>query len=361
MAAFFSFALGIGRKEEKQKREICYSHKTSVPLWRILKIDKSLSYMKLSVELQNKLSQCDKCQQQLWAYRPLSDDTLKSLREYYRVGLTYTSNALEGNSLTESETKVIIEDGLTIEGKPLRDVYEAVGHAQAYDYLYDLSHQAPLTEEIICHLHQLFYQQIDPQRAGKYRQVPVFISGSRYAVAPVAEIGKRMQQLLQWYNNNEGKLHPVILAAELHKRFVFIHPFVDGNGRMARLLMNLSLMRNEYNIAIIPTITRSEYIAALERAHTDEQVFADFIIDRVIMTQMDILRLFREAQPVPEAIPFEALLLQTITRYPGLNAPTLAERLGRSLRTTQRYLKILTEKQQIVFQGVAKKGGYVAV
>ena len=101
MAAFFSFALGVGRKEEKQKREICNSHKTSVPLWRILKIDKSLSYMKLSVELQNKLSQCDKCQQQLWAYRPLSDDTLKSLREYYRVGLTYTSNALEGNSLTE--------------------------------------------------------------------------------------------------------------------------------------------------------------------------------------------------------------------------------------------------------------------
>ena len=317
--------------------------------------------MKLSVELQGKLSQCDKLQQQLWAYRPMSDETLKSLREYYRVGLTYTSNALEGNSLTESETKVIIEDGLTIEGKPLRDVYEAVGHAQAYDYLYDLSHQAPLSEEIICHLHQLFYQQIEPLKAGKYRQVPVFISGSQYAVAPVAEIGKRMAQLLQWYNNNEGKLHPVVLAAELHKRFVFIHPFVDGNGRMARLLMNLSLMRNDYNIAIIPAITRSEYISSLEKAHTDEQVFVDFITDRVIMTQMDILRLFRESQPIPETIPFEEQLLQTIIQNPGLNAPTLSERLGKSLRTTQRYLRILSEKKQIAFQGVAKKGGYVAV
>lgn len=317
--------------------------------------------MKLSVELQGKLSQCDKLQQQLWAYRPMSDETLKSLREYYRVGLTYTSNALEGNSLTESETKVIIEDGLTIEGKPLRDVYEAVGHAQAYDYLYDLSHQAPLSEEIICHLHQLFYQQIEPLKAGKYRQVPVFISGSQYAVAPVAEIGKRMAQLLQWYNNNEGKLHPVVLAAELHKRFVFIHPFVDGNGRMARLLMNLSLMRNDYNIAIIPAITRSEYISSLEKAHTDEQVFVDFITDRVIMTQMDILRLFRESQPIPETIPFEEQLLQTIIQNPGLNAPTLSERLGKSLRTTQRYLRILSEKKQITFQGVAKKGGYVAV
>lgn len=317
--------------------------------------------MKLSVELQGKLSQCDKLQQQLWAYRPMSDETLKSLREYYRVGLTYTSNALEGNSLTESETKVIIEDGLTIEGKPLRDVYEAVGHAQAYDYLYDLSHQAPLSEEIICHLHQLFYQQIEPLKAGKYRQVPVFISGSQYAVAPVAEIGKRMAQLLQWYNNNEGKLHPVVLAAELHKCFVFIHPFVDGNGRMARLLMNLSLMRNDYNIAIIPAITRSEYISSLEKAHTNEQVFVDFITDRVIMTQMDILRLFRESQPIPETIPFEEQLLQTIIQNPGLNAPTLSERLGKSLRTTQRYLRILSEKKQITFQGVAKKGGYVAV
>ena len=317
--------------------------------------------MKLSVELQGKLSQCDKLQQQLWAYRPMSDETLKSLREYYRVGLTYTSNALEGNSLTESETKVIIEDGLTIEGKPLRDVYEAVGHAQAYDYLYDLSHQVPLSEEIICHLHQLFYQQIEPLKAGKYRQVPVFISGSQYAVAPVAEIGKRVAQLLQWYNNNEGRLHPVVLAAELHKRFVFIHPFVDGNGRMARLLMNLSLMRNDYNIAIIPAITRSEYISSLEKAHTDEQVFVDFITDRVIMTQMDILRLFRESQPIPETIPFEEQLLQTIIQNPGLNAPTLSERLGKSLRTTQRYLRILSEKKQIAFQGVARKGGYVAV
>ena len=191
--------------------------------------------------------------------------------------------------------------------------------------------------------------------------MPVFISGSQYAVAPVAEIGKRMAQLLQWYNNNEGKLHPVVLAAELHKRFVFIHPFVDGNGRMARLLMNLSLMRNDYNIAIIPAITRSEYISSLEKAHTDEQVFVDFITDRVIMTQMDILRLFRESQPIPETIPFEEQLLQTIIQNPGLNAPTLSERLGKSLRTTQRYLRILSEKKQIAFQGVAKKGGYVAV
>ena len=101
----------------------------------------------MASELKKKLAQCERQQQQLWAFRPLSKETLQSLREYYRVGLTYTSNALEGNSLTESETKIVIEDGLTIEGKPLRDVYEAIGHAKAYDYLYELSHDAPITEE----------------------------------------------------------------------------------------------------------------------------------------------------------------------------------------------------------------------
>lgn len=309
-------------------------------------------------DIQDKLTQCEINQQELWSYRPLSPETLQSLKEYYRVGTTFTSNALEGNSLTESETKVIIEDGLTIEGKPLRDVYEAVGHAKAYDYMYELSHNEPLTEEVICNLHKLFYQQMDSERAGQYRKVPVFISGSRYSVSPVAEIDKRMKQLIQWYNNNENKLHPVVLAAELHKRFVFIHPFIDGNGRMARLLMNLSLMRNDYNIAIIPAVTRAEYISALEQAHNDGNVFVSFIADRVIMTQLDILRLFRESEPKPNKVPFEEILLDTIKQNPGLNAPSLSKRLGRSLRTTQRYLKKLSDSKQIVFKGVAKNGGY---
>lgn len=314
----------------------------------------------MTEEIKKKLAQCEQQQRTLWTYRPLSPETLQSLRDYYRVGLTYTSNALEGNSLTESETKVVIEDGLTIEGKPLRDVYEAVGHAKAYDFLHDLSHDMPLTEETICTLHRLFYQQIDPDRAGVYRKVPIFISGSQYAVAPVAEISKRMQALVQWYNNHEGKMHPVELAAELHMRFVYIHPFVDGNGRVSRLLMNLSLMRNDYNIAIIPAVCRSEYITALEQGHKDADAFVSFVADRVIMTQLDILRLFRETEPEPAKEDFAEILIDTITRHPGLNAPTLAERTGRSLRTTQRYLSDLKKEGRIRFEGVAKKGGYYA-
>lgn len=103
----------------------------------------------------------------LMAFRPLPPETLRSLLEYYRIGLTYTSNALEGNSLTESETRVVIEDGLTIEGKPLHDVYEALGHAKAYDHIYQLLSNKTLEENDILALHQLFYAQIDSARAGQ--------------------------------------------------------------------------------------------------------------------------------------------------------------------------------------------------
>ena len=157
-------------------------------------------------------------------------------------------------------------------------------------------------------------------------------------------------------------MHPVLLAAELHRRFVYIHPFIDGNGRVARLLMNLALLRNDYNIAIIPAVTRAEYVAALEAGHSDAEMFQRFIADRVIMTQLDILRLFQANEPAPVSVEdFEQRLFQTIADTPGLNAPQLAARLGRSLRTTQRYIKQLSDAHMIAFQGVAKKGGYHVV
>ena len=189
--------------------------------------------------LVGKYQRADENNRLLSAYRPLPPETLKSLREYYRVGLTYTSNAIEGNSLTESETKVVIEDGLTIEGKPLRDIYEAVGHAKAYDFLHEITEKKQLEEEDILTLHRIFYQQIDPEKAGVYRNVKVFISGSRYAVSPVARIAEDMRKLVNWYNRNEKKLHPIELAAELHLRFVFIRNFCG----IIRLL-NRRLFRN---------------------------------------------------------------------------------------------------------------------
>lgn len=174
----------------------------------------------------NQLQRCDELKKKLDVLRPFPAETLKSLREYYRVGLTYSSNALEGNSLTESETKVVIEDGLTVQGKPLHDIYEALGHAEAYDHLQFMAADKRLEVADILKLHELFYRRIDPSQAGKFRTVPVFISGSHYPLPLPEQIPVLMDKFLMWYQQNETELHPLELAALVHQKFVFIHPFV---------------------------------------------------------------------------------------------------------------------------------------
>jgi Fic family protein len=238
------------------------------------------------------LSRIDENKARLDAYRPMQEPLLSQLRDYYRVGLTWTSNALEGSSLTESETKVVLEDGLTVAGKPLREYYEAVGHAKAYDAMFGLLDASKsLTEADICRLHALFYQQVDAAQAGQYRQQRVFISGSRFTPPPPAKLPEQMGQLVAWMQENENSLHPVVFAAQVHKRFVFIHPFIDGNGRVSRLLMNLCLLRHGYTLAIVPPVLRVEYIQLLEKAHTEDDSFVAFIAERVLETQKEILRM----------------------------------------------------------------------
>lgn len=236
--------------------------------------------------------QVDKLKADIDELRPFEGHNLQQIKAYYRIGLTYTSNALEGNSLTESETKVVLEDGLTVGGKPIRDIIEALGHARAYDYMYALLDNSVITEADVLTLHNLFYCQIDQTNAGVYRVENVIISGSKYPTAEPEKIVSLMREFVEWLFKFEQRLHPVEFAAEAHRRFIFIHPFIDGNGRVARLLMNLCLMRRGYTIAIIPPILRSNYVELLERAHTQHQPFVKFVCDRVIETQKDLLRLF---------------------------------------------------------------------
>lgn len=219
------------------------------------------------------LGEIDDNKQQLDAIRPLNEKNLKAFKEYYRIGLTYTSNALEGNSMTISETKVILEDGLTVGGKPLKDILETTGHSQAYDYMFSLMHNPELTVEQIKTLHKLFYQAIDAAEAGEYRHENVIITGSQYAPTDYRDIEYEMEDLVQWANEYRTLFHPVQYAALLHQKFIFIHPFIDGNGRTARLLMNLALIQAGYEIAVIPPVVRQDYIQYLERAHRDPEPF----------------------------------------------------------------------------------------
>lgn len=234
-------------------------------------------------------------------HKPFEGRMLTKLKDYYRIGLIFTSNALEGNSLTESETKVILEDGLTVGGKPLRDIYEAVGSAKSYDFMFELISKRQIAEEDILYMHELFYSQIDLINAGTYRREDVFISGSKYSVTAPYKIDREMKEFLEWFNKTEGTINPIEFAALAHLKFVFIHPFIDGNGRVARLILNLCLIRGKYNIAIIPPIVRSEYIDKLEKAHADTIPFIDFIAERVIESQKDMLRLLNESISLDES------------------------------------------------------------
>ncbi|MDR0380973.1 MAG: Fic family protein [Oscillospiraceae bacterium] len=229
--------------------------------------------------------------------RPFEGEMLRQLKAYYRVGLTWTSNALEGNSLTEVETKVLLEDGLTVGGKPLRDTFEALGHAEAYDFMFTLLRNRRIDECDALTMHRMFYKGIDAGNAGRYRDVAVYITGSKYPVCKVEKIAGEMKQLFAWANGERDKMHPVEFAAQLHKRFVFIHPFIDGNGRLSRLLMNTALIQDGYMMAIIPPILRQEYIDILERAHTDDRPFIDFVAERVLETEKDVMRLLHIPLP----------------------------------------------------------------
>lgn len=239
------------------------------------------------------LKEIDKLQEEINAFRPLPASTIKQLKEYYRVGLTYASNALEGNSLTETETKVVLEDGITIGGKPIKDYYEALGHSEAYDYIYKLAKDKDWTEGDVKKLHKFFYHRIDQTRAGRYRKEKVFISGSQYTLPVPEKVPALMKEFIVKIKDAEKKRHPVEYSAIAHKDLVFIHPFIDGNGRVARLLMNLILLQKNFVIAIIPPILRREYIQVLENAHTDDASFIEFIARAVRETQKDYLRLLR--------------------------------------------------------------------
>ena len=184
-----------------------------------------------------------------------------------------------------------------MEEEPLRDMFEAVDHAKAYDYMFTLLGNKAITEKNILYLHKLFYQNIDEEFAGRYRDIPVFIPGSNYPVSKVEDIKSEIDDLCKWIKTERSEYYPVEFAAILHKKFVFIHPFKDGNGRVARLLMNTALIQDGFLPVLIPPILRNEYILLLEKAHKDDAPFIDFIVEMEIESQKDFLRLLHIPLP----------------------------------------------------------------
>lgn len=212
--------------------------------------------------------------------RPLPTHTLRSIREHLIVNWTYHSNAIEGNTLSLSETKVALE-GITIGGKTIKEHLEVINHKEAILYVEEIvSRQEPLSEWQLKNMHRLILKSIDDEHAGVYRKENVIISGAKHIPPNFLQVADDMQHLINDYRKWQDSIHAVERSALLHIEFVKIHPFIDGNGRTARLLLNFELMKNGYPPIVIEKEDRAEYYSALDLAHTtgDKRPLVELII-----------------------------------------------------------------------------------
>ena len=208
--------------------------------------------------------------------RPFPKYTLKSLRDKLLLEWTYNSNAIEGNTLTLNETKVVLE-GITVGGKTMREHLEVINHREAIAYVEDIVHEEePLSERQIKNLHHLILKGIDDEYAGVYRDQQVLIAGAKHTPPVHYLIQEQMEHMMKWYEEESRNFHPIARGAMLHVIFVGIHPFIDGNGRTSRLLLNLELMKEGFPPVIIKVENRLTYYEALDKAHTVKN-YDDFI------------------------------------------------------------------------------------
>jgi Fic family protein len=221
-----------------------------------------------SSDLQTILDEIDAGKARLEEIRHLDNFRIAQALE---LEYTFESNRIEGNTLTLRETDLVVNEGLTVSGKSLREHLEAINHKDAISYMKQLaSLKTDLNEREILSIHNLVLRGIHPEDAGRYRDVQVMIKGSAHTPPQPILVREHMEDYFSWYLSNQHKLHPVVLAAEMHERLVTIHPFIDGNGRTARLVMNLILLRHGYVIANIKGDyeTRMSYYEALESVQT---------------------------------------------------------------------------------------------
>ncbi|HCQ12073.1 Fic family protein [Flavobacterium sp.] len=233
-----------------------------------IKYNVSFVRKSISKNLLNLLNEIDDLKKKLDTFREFDSFRIAQALE---LEYTFESNRIEGNTLTLRETDLVINEGLTISGKSMREHLEAINHVEAIGYIKQLMERNfPFNERELLSVHNLILRGIIPEDAGRYRRVQVMIKGSSHMPPQPFIVPKEMEDYFIWYNENKGKLHPVILAAEMHERLVTIHPFIDGNGRTSRLVMNLILLQNGYVIANIKGDydSRMNYYQALETAQT---------------------------------------------------------------------------------------------
>lgn len=295
--------------------------------------------------------------QVLNSFRPLPASQVAKLQEQFKIEMTYNSNGIEGNSLTLKETFLVINEGLTIKGKPLKDHLEAKDHFEALKYLSDLiehDKRHTVSEVLIRQLHQLVVSETDREWAGKYRNANVIISGSDHTPPDAIEVPKKMRSLVEWVKNNQKKLHPIELASMAHHKIVHIHPFFDGNGRTARLVMNLFLMQAGYPLVIILKNDRKKYYSVLDKADKGDYMpligFVAQSVERSLNIYLQIVtpkyhhkENFLPLAEISSNTPFSAKYLNLLIRQGKLEA----YKKGRNWLTSKKAIdEYLTNRQR---------------
>lgn len=251
----------------------------------------------LSKNLQILLNEIDELKSRLDNFRQFDSFRIKQALE---LEYTFESNRIEGNTLTLRETDLVINEGLTISGKSMREHLEAINHKEAIDYIKQLMEKSTsLIEREVLAIHNLILRGIHSEDAGRYRKVQVMIKGSSHMPPQPFLIAKEMEDYFIWYEENKSKMHPVVLAAKMHERLVTIHPFIDGNGRTSRLVMNLILLQHGYVIANIKGDydSRMKYYQALETAQTSNNK-EDFLVFIAQIEKESLERYLSIIQPV---------------------------------------------------------------
>ncbi|ABW19461.1 Fic family protein [Alkaliphilus oremlandii] len=209
----------------------------------------------------------EKLKSKLNEYRPLTSDEVRRLREEFLINFTYNSNAIEGNTLTLQETALILKEGITIDEKPLKDHLEAVGHKDAFYYIEELvKDKVDLSENAIKDIHTLVLMD-KPQQRGMYRRIPVTILGAVHEPPQPYLVPVLMEQLLREYKEEMKDKHIIEKVALFHLKFEGVHPFIDGNGRTGRLILNLELMKEGYPPINIKFQDRKKYYDCFSDYH----------------------------------------------------------------------------------------------
>ncbi len=308
----------------------------------------------IKTRLEEKLSKLNKL-------RPLPKSAVQKLREKFQIEMTYNSNAIEGNSLTLKETFLVINEGITVKGKPLKDHLEAKDHYAALEYLYDLiskDKRHTISEMLMRNLHQIIVRETDKEWAGRYRNANVIIGGAKHTPPDALQVPQKMRDLVIWLNSKKDKMNIVEMAGLLHHKLVYIHPFFDGNGRTARLTMNLLLMRAGYPLVVILKNDRKKYYDVLDKADSGKYEPLVKFIAQSIERSLDIYlktltpatqkqEKFVSLTEISKTTLFSAKYLNLLARQGKLEAYKEGRNWLTSKEAIERYLKNRIRQRKI--------------